>query len=82
MGKVQFNTSGVRDAVIAQATAKGFYDDVQLAWDDWISVSHDIMSDIQLTFGRGVSGEEGIEKGWSRLCQGSVGTQEGLVYTM
>ncbi|KAJ5390997.1 uncharacterized protein N7496_002065 [Penicillium cataractarum] len=82
MGKVQFNTSGVQDAVIAQSTAKAFYDDVQLAWHGWVGVSHEIMPDIQLLLGQGVSGDEGVEKGWSRLCQGSAITQEGLVYTM
>ncbi|KAJ5982908.1 hypothetical protein N7481_005007 [Penicillium waksmanii] len=82
MGKIQFNTSGVRDAIITHTTAKDFYDQAQLVWDDWISVSHDIVPDIQLMVGHGVGGERGIEKGWSKLCQGMVGTGEGLVYMM
>jgi hypothetical protein len=81
MGKVQFNTSGVRDAVIAQTSAQDFHDHVQLVWDDWLSVSHEIMPDVQVELGRGVS-DEGIEQGWRRLCQGCVGTQEGLAYAM
>jgi hypothetical protein len=82
MGKVQFNTSDVRDAVIEQGTAQGFYNQVQLVWDDWVGVSHGIMPDIQVSLGRGVSGDQGIENAWERLCQGAVGTQEGLVYVM
>lgn len=82
MGKIQFNTSAVRDTAIRQTSADDYYAHVQPVWEDWLRVSHDIMPDIRVTLGRGVSGEEGIERGWSRLCQGSVGTQEGLVYTM
>ncbi|KAJ5388849.1 hypothetical protein N7509_011390 [Penicillium cosmopolitanum] len=82
MGKVQFNTSAVRDAIITHTTAKNFYDQAQILWDDWISVSHDIMPDVQLMVGHGVVGHEGIETGWSKLCQGMVGAGEGLVYIM
>ncbi|BCS18072.1 DUF2855 family protein [Aspergillus puulaauensis] len=82
MGKIQFNTSAVRDTAIRQTSADDYYAHVQPVWDDWLRVSHDIMPDIRVTLGWGVSGEEGIERGWSRLCQGSVDTQEGLVYTM
>lgn len=82
MGKVQFNTSGVRDAVIARTSAQNFHDHVQLVWDDWLSTSHDIMPDVQVKLGQGVSGDKGIEGGWRRLCQGCVGSQEGLAYVM
>lgn len=82
MGKVQFNTSAVRDSAIAQTTIEDFYDQVQLVWDDWMGVSREIMPNIQLRIGHGVSGDGGIEEGWRRLCQGAVGTEEGLVYTM
>lgn len=82
MGKIQFNTSGVRDAAIAQSSAQNFHNNVQLVWDDWLSSSHEIMPDVQIKLGRGVSGDKGIEDGWRRLCQGSVGTQEGLTYVM
>lgn len=82
IGKVQFNTSGVRDAVIRQVTAQGFYDQVQLMWDGWTGVRHEIMPDIKVSLGHGVLGDQGIENAWKGLCQGCVGTQEGLVYVM
>ncbi|KAL2814056.1 hypothetical protein BDW59DRAFT_24137 [Aspergillus cavernicola] len=82
MGKIQFNTSGVRDSVIEQTSAQDYYGHVQPVWEDWMRVSHEILPDIQLTLGRGVSSVEEIKKGWRRLSQGSVGTREGLVYPM
>jgi hypothetical protein len=82
IGKIQFNTSGVRDSAVELTSAQDYYGHVQPVWEDWMRVSHEITPDIQVTLGRGVSGDEGIEKGWSRLCLGSVGTQEGLVYVM
>jgi hypothetical protein len=82
IGKIQFNTSGVRDSAVELTSAQDYYGHVQPVWEDWMRISHEITPDIQITLGRGVSGDDGIEKGWSRLCQGSVGTQEGLVYTM
>ncbi|CAG8924734.1 unnamed protein product [Penicillium salamii] len=82
MGKIQFNTSGVRDSAVEWTSAQDYHDQVQPIWEDWMQVSHETTPDIQITLGRGVSGDEGIEKGWSRLCLGSVGTHEGLVYAM
>jgi hypothetical protein len=82
IGKIQFNTSGVRDSAVELTGAETYYGEVQPVWGDWIRVSHEITPDIQVTLGRGISGDEGIEKGWSRLCLGSVGTKEGLVYAM
>ncbi|OQD87108.1 hypothetical protein PENANT_c006G06631 [Penicillium antarcticum] len=81
IGKIRFNTSGVRDSAVELTSAQNYYDHVEPVGEDWLRVSHDITPDIQASLGRGVSGER-IEKGWSRLCQGSVGTQEGLVYIM
>lgn len=74
MGKVQFNTFGVRDTVIEQDIAQGFHDQVQLVWDHWTRVSHEIMPDIQVSLGQGVSGVQGIENRWQRLCQSGVST--------
>lgn len=82
MGKIQFNTSGVRDSAVELTSAQDYHDQLQPIWEDWMQVSHETTPDIQITLGRGVSGDEGIEKGWSRLCLGSVGTQEGLLYAM
>lgn len=82
IGKIQFNTSAVRDSAVEKTSAQDYYSHVQPVWENWMRVSHEITPDIQVTVGRGVSGDEGIDKGWSRLCQGSVDTQEGLVYTM
>jgi hypothetical protein len=81
IGKIQFNTSGVRDSAVDMTGAQDYYGHVEPAWEDWLRVSHDITPDIEITVGQGVSGE-GIMKGWRRLCQGTVGPQEGLVYTM
>ena len=82
LGKLQFNTSAARDDAIKLVGAENYYRKSRQAWNEWLQVSHEIMPDIEVTFGRGVSGPEGVEDGWKRLCEGSVGAQEGLVYLM
>ncbi|KAF5857283.1 hypothetical protein ETB97_006008 [Aspergillus alliaceus] len=82
MGKIQFNTSAVRDAAVQLEGAQEYYSCVNPVWEKWVGISHEIAPDIHVTLGRGISGNEGIEKGWSRLCQGSVSSREGLVYLM
>ena len=81
-GKLQFNTSTVRDAVMDQIGVNNYHARVQAIWDEWLRKSHELMPDIQVVVGHGASGAEGVEGGWTRLCEGSVGAQVGLVYQM
>ncbi|KAH8703141.1 hypothetical protein BGW36DRAFT_368879 [Talaromyces proteolyticus] len=82
LGKIQVNTSGIRDAAIRAVGAETYYQKVDPVWDDWLKVSHSIMPDLQIVWGDGVSGEKGVEYGWKRICGGEVGAQEGLVYRL
>jgi len=81
-GRVQFNASGVRDAVTKSVGAQKFQENTHTVWEEWLQVSHDIMPDMRLVFGTGISAEDGIQAGWERLCQGLVGPEEGLVYKL
>ena len=82
LGIIRFNSSRVRDAAVQSTGAQVFYDSVQSVWDHWLRVSHSIMPDMRIAVGKGISGVDGVEGGWERLCRGLVGAQEGLVYEL
>ncbi|CRG89254.1 hypothetical protein PISL3812_06290 [Talaromyces islandicus] len=82
LGKIQVNTSGIRDAALRAIGSKAYFESLAPVWDSWLDSSHSIMPDIRMVWGDGVSGETGIEQGWTRLSRGEVGAQEGLVYRL
>ncbi|PQE20810.1 hypothetical protein CJF30_00002132 [Rutstroemia sp. NJR-2017a BBW] len=82
LGKVLYNTSGVRDAVIACGGREALVQAEKAAWEKWIGESREFMPDMQIKMGVGIKGSDGVEGGWERLCKGSVGATEGLVYKL
>lgn len=82
LGKIRVNTSQIRDSALRAVGPKAFYEAIDSVWNDWLRVSLSIMPDLQVVWGDGVSGDNGIERGWQRLCKGEVGAQEGLVYRL
>lgn len=80
LGKVQYNTSGVQDTVMQLNGAEAYFDTISPLWDQWLRSRHRSIPDMRIVWGKGISGADGVEGGWQRLCQGLVGGGEGLVY--
>lgn len=81
-GKVQLNTSGLRDSAIEAEGEQAYHRSSAMAWNEWLDSRHRSVPNMDVALGQGVSGEKGIESGWKRLCQSSVGAQEGLVFRL
>lgn len=82
LGKVQFNASGVQDTVMQFNGAEAYFDHITPLWNQWERTRHRSIPDMQIVWGKGISGAGGVEGGWERLCQGRVGAEEGLVYRL
>ena len=82
LGKIQYNTSGVQGTVMQSIGAEFYFSTLDSLWDQWLRDRPLSMPDLRLDWGHGISGAGGIEGGWTRLCQGRVGAEEGLVYRM
>jgi hypothetical protein len=82
LGKVQYNTSGVQDTVLETMDQEDYFATQKELWDQWLDARHLSVPGMQIVFGNGVSGADGVEGGWERLCHGKVGSEEGLVYKM
>ena len=80
LGKVQFNASDVQGVVMELRGAEAYFNTVSSLWDQWLSDRYRSIPDMRIVWGKGISGADGIEGGWERLCQGRVGAEEGLVY--
>lgn len=81
LGKVQYNTSGVQDTILATQDVGAYFATKATQWEKWLDERHLSVPGMQIMFGRGVSGD-GVEAGWERLCNGQVGAEEGLVYKL
>ncbi|KFY46199.1 hypothetical protein V494_00551 [Pseudogymnoascus sp. VKM F-4513 (FW-928)] len=80
LGKVQYNTSGVKDTVMQLNGAGAYFDTFNPLWDQWLRNQQRSIPDMRIVWGKGISGADGLEGGWQRLCQGLVDGEEGLVY--
>ncbi|KAJ5817246.1 hypothetical protein N7447_009479 [Penicillium robsamsonii] len=80
LGKVQYNTSGVQDTILDSVDLEAYFTTRNARWERWLDERHLSVPGKQIVFGRGVSGADGVEGGWDRLCHGQVGPDEGLVY--
>ena len=82
LGKVQYNTSGVQDAVMKADGAEAYFYKLAHRWDEFYRARHASVPDMRIVWGEGISGARGVEGGWERLCKGQVGGGEGLVYRL
>lgn len=82
LGKIQFNTSGVRDTLMESMSRAKFFKVLNEAWRQWLADRPTSVPDMNLVWGKGVSGADGLEGGWNTLCQGQVKAEEAMVYTM
>ncbi|PKX91135.1 DUF2855 family protein [Aspergillus novofumigatus IBT 16806] len=82
MGKIQYNTSGIQDAIIDRDGAEAYFGNVSRRWKEWLADRASAIPDMQLVWGEGIDGDNGIYGGWERLSNGEVRPEEGLVYAL
>ncbi|TAQ87670.1 hypothetical protein B7494_g4021 [Chlorociboria aeruginascens] len=82
LGKIQFNTSGVRDTAMEREGTAAYFEKVALLQSQWNTDVPKFVKDMKLVWGKGVKGEDGIEGGYERLVRGEVAPHEGLVYRL
>ncbi|KAJ5781097.1 hypothetical protein N7457_006257 [Penicillium paradoxum] len=82
LGKVQYNTSSVQDTILESKDVAAYFAIRDAEWKKWLDDRHLSVPGMQISFGHGVSGDDGVEGGWEKLCNGQVGPEEGLVYKM
>ena len=76
--RVQMNASGIRDALMKQDGAEKYFEDLNKAWDQFIK--GESAKDLKLEIGTGVKGDDGLEGGWTRLCNGNIPGNGALAY--
>ena len=79
---IQLNTSGIQDTVIESLGEEPFFTGLDKACHELIQDRHKWAPDLKVVWGHGISGAEGIEGGWERLCSGGVRAEETLVYRL
>ncbi|KAA8643821.1 DUF2855 family protein [Aspergillus tanneri] len=82
LGKIQYNTSGIQDTIINREGAGTYFGKVSRRWKEWLADRASAIPDMQLVWGQGIAGENGIYRGWEKLSNGAVRPEEGLVYTL
>jgi hypothetical protein len=82
LGKVQYNTSGVQDTVLESMDQEAYFTTQKKFWEQWLDRRQLNAPGMEIVMGSGVSGTDGVEGGWERLCHGEVRPEEGLVYKM
>ncbi|GFF41977.1 hypothetical protein IFM51744_04987 [Aspergillus udagawae] len=82
LGKIQYNTSGLQDTIIEREGAATYFGKVTRRWKEWLTDRASAIPDMNLVWGQGIDGENGIYGGWERLSNGQVHPEEGLVYAL
>ncbi|KAJ4414578.1 hypothetical protein N0V85_003098, partial [Neurospora sp. IMI 360204] len=77
LGKVQFNTSGVRDRAAEVEGATAYFEAVDEAWRRCYAEMG--LGEVRLERYRGVEGANGIEGAWEALCGQKLAPNAGIV---
>lgn len=80
LNKYQFFAPGIRVAVLSSHDREADLENTNRLWEEWQNEREKATPGMKIVWGDGVDGEMGIEGGWTRLCQGKVGSEEGMVY--
>lgn len=80
LGKIQYNTSGVRDRAMKAAGAAEYLRTVDEAWERFYREKG--FGDMTLRRLAGVQGADGIEGAWQNLCDGNVSPGVGIVINL
>ncbi|KAJ5081043.1 hypothetical protein N7456_013281 [Penicillium angulare] len=82
LGKVQCNTSGMQDTAIQALGAEAFFNSMDVKWEKLYHDRNLWAADLKMVWGHGISGSDGIESGWTKICHGEVGANEAMVYKL
>ncbi|KAL9597893.1 MAG: hypothetical protein Q9219_004846 [cf. Caloplaca sp. 3 TL-2023] len=78
-GKVPSNASSAREAVIERVGADRYFEGLEEAFEEILRKGG---LGLEVELGRGMVGDEGVEGGWRRLCEGCVEGRKGLAYLL
>ena len=74
----QFNTSPMLDAAVKIGGLESVCGGRQAAFDEWLAAKG--MGDMELQWGEGIQGDNGIEGAWSKLVKGNLPRRKALVF--
>ena len=78
-GRVRANVSGLRSKQMEKVGEAEHFTEMTCAWNEFRDAG---VNGLELEWGEGIAGENGVEGGWARLCGNGkrVSPQKGLVY--
>lgn len=82
LNKYQFFAPGIRVAVLDSDERDADLENTSMLWGKWQDEREKVTPGMKIVWGDGVVGELGIEGGWTKLCQGKVASDEGMVYNI
>ncbi|KAI9785102.1 MAG: hypothetical protein M1816_000513 [Peltula sp. TS41687] len=80
LGKIQLNTSGLRDIAMKLQGEEDYFGELNATWDRWLD--DEGPGGMKIVWGRGLGGDQGVEGGWKKLCDGRTVADEGLVFQL
>ncbi|KAJ5290928.1 hypothetical protein N7478_000179 [Penicillium angulare] len=82
LGKVRCNTSGMQDTAIEAMGAETFFNSMDVKWEKLYHDRKLWAPDLKIRWSHGISGSDGIESGWTKICHGEVLANEASVYQL
>ena len=79
---IQANTSGLRDLAMEKMGEEKYFQAMTDAWQVVKGRKEGPIPGLGLSWGEGMTGENGIEGGWKTLCAGKVTADKGLVFKL
>ena len=74
----QFNTSPMMDVAVKNEGLESVYGGRQAAFDKWLAAKG--MGDMEIQWGDGIQGDNGIEGAWRKLVKGDLPRRKALVF--
>ncbi|RAO72953.1 uncharacterized protein BHQ10_008965 [Talaromyces amestolkiae] len=81
LGFIQVNTSPIQDAALGIIEPKQYFGELEKRWNQWLMHHESAAPDLRLVWGKGISGEQGLEGGWDLLCKSHAKPNEALKET-
>ena len=80
--RIQANTSGLRDMAMQKMGEANYFESMSKAWQLVRERKGGPIPGMELSWGEGMIGENGVEGGWKKLCAGDVTPDKGLVFEL
>ena len=77
LGRIQVNASGMRDAAMSQMGERRYFEEMLAAWDDL--KAHGGVPGLRFKVGKGM---EEVDRAWTRICDGEMKPDEGLLFEL